>query len=152
MADLNEVRLIGRLTRDPELRSTPNGQSVCKFGLATGRKYKGQDGVLCEETNFVDVSCWGRLAETVNQYMKKGRQIYVGGRLKFESWEDKQTGQKRSKLNVVAENVQFLDGGDRHDNNERGGNDHPHTQMDTSYGPKPGAYENERFDPGEPPF
>lgn len=109
MADLNEVRLIGRLTRDPELRRTSTEQYVATFGLATGHKFKGQDGVIREETTFVDITCWGRLAETVAKYMKKGKQIYVGGRLKFDSWDDKDTGKKRSKLTVVAENIQFLE-------------------------------------------
>lgn len=109
MADLNEVRLIGRLTRDPELRSTPGGQYVCTLGLATGRRYKGPDNVMREETTFVDITCWGKLAENVSKYMKKGRLIFIGGRLKYDTWDDKQTGQKRSKLTVVAENVQFLD-------------------------------------------
>ncbi len=109
MPDLNEVRLIGRLTRDPELRAIPNGQQVAQLGLATSRKYKGQDGVLREETTFVDITCWGKLADTVTRYMKKGRLIFVAGRLKFDSWDDKTSGQKRSKLSVVAENIQFLD-------------------------------------------
>ena len=109
MPDLNEIRLIGRLTRDPELRAIPNGQQVAQLGLATSRKYKGQDGVMHEETTFVDITCWGKLADNVARYVKKGRLIFIGGRLKFDSWDDKQTGQKRSKLSVVAENVQFLD-------------------------------------------
>ena len=109
MADLNEVRVIGRLTRDPELRVVANGQSVAQLGLATSRKYKGQDGVLREETTFVDITCWGKLADAVARYVKKGGLIFVGGRLKFDSWDDKTTGQKRSKLSVVAENIQFLD-------------------------------------------
>ncbi len=109
MADLNEARLIGRLTRDPELRSLPAGQYVASFGLATGRKFKGQDGVMREETTFVDITCWGKLAENVSKYMKKGGLIFVGGRLKFDSWDDKDTGKKRQKLSVVAENIQFLD-------------------------------------------
>ncbi len=109
MADLNEVRLIGRLTRDPELRAIPSGTSITSLSLATSRKYKGQDGVLREDTTFVDITCWGKTAELVAKYCKKGRLIFVGGRLKFETWEDKTTQQKRSKLSVVAENVQFLD-------------------------------------------
>lgn len=113
MADLNEVRLIGRLTRDPVLRSTPAGQYVCDFGLATGKKFKGQDGVVHEETTFVDITCWGKTAENVSRYTKKGRQIFIGGRLKFEQWDDKTTGQKRSRLSVVAENVQFLEYGEK---------------------------------------
>ncbi|NUM34852.1 MAG: single-stranded DNA-binding protein [Candidatus Brocadiae bacterium] len=110
MADLNEVRLIGRLTRDPELRSTPGGQYVGQFGLAIGRKYRAQDGTFKEETTFVDITCWGKTAENVHKYMKKGRLIFIGGRLKLDTWDDKQTGQKRSRLHVIAENVQFLDG------------------------------------------
>jgi single-strand DNA-binding protein len=109
MADLNEVRLIGRLTRDPELRTTPNGQSVATFGIATGRKYKGQDGVQREETTFVDITCWSRLAENVHKYLRKGKLAFVAGRLNLDTWEDRQTGQKRSKMSVVADNVQFLD-------------------------------------------
>jgi len=109
MANLNEVRLIGRLTRDPELRSTSSGQPVASFGLATSKKFRSQNGTEREDTVFVDITCWGKLAEIVSQYMRKGSQIYLGGRLKLDNWEDRQTGQKRSKLSVVAENVQFLD-------------------------------------------
>lgn len=113
MADLNQVSLIGRLTRDPELRSTPGGVSFCAFGLATGRKFKGQDGTQKEDVLFVDVTTWGKTAEVVSKYTKKGRLIFVGGRLRLEQWDDKQTGQKRSKISVVGENVQFLDYGDK---------------------------------------
>lgn len=109
MADLNEVRLIGRLTRDPELRAIPTGTSIATFGLATSHRFKGQDGVMREETTFVDITCWGKTAENVAKYCKKGKLVFVGGRLKFDSWEDKQTSQKRSRLTVVAENIQFLD-------------------------------------------
>lgn len=109
MASLNEVRLIGNLTRDPVMKMTPAGQQVAELGMAINRKYRGQDGVLREEVTYVDITCWGKIAETVSKYMRKGRMVFVGGRLKFDSWEDKQTGQKRNKLRVVAENVQFLD-------------------------------------------
>lgn len=110
MADLNEVRLIGRLTRDPDKRTVgSSGQEVTNFGLATSRKYKGADGMLKEETTFVDIACWGRLAEIVHKYVCKGSQVFVGGRLRFESWTDRDTQKTRSKLTVVAENVQFLD-------------------------------------------
>ena len=118
MANVNEVRLIGRLTRDPDLREAA-GKSLSQFGLAIGNKYKGQDGTLREETTFVDIACWGKLAEIVSKYMKKGRQIYIAGRLKFDCWDDKQTGQKRSKLSVVAEEVQFLDDKDNKENNQQ---------------------------------
>lgn len=109
MADLNEVRLIGRLTRDPELRSTSTGQMIASFGLATGRKFKTQEGVLKEDTTFVEIQCWGKMAEISSKHIRKSSTVFVGGRLKFDSWEDKQTGQKRTKLYVIADNLQFLD-------------------------------------------
>lgn len=109
MANLNEVRLIGRLTRDPEVRMLPSGGQVASFGLAINRKYRKADGSLQEETAFVDITCWGKQAELVYKYMKKGRLIFISGRLRYESWDDKNTGQKRSRLSVVGENIQFLD-------------------------------------------
>ncbi len=109
MATLNEVKLIGRLTRDPDLAQTPQGKTVCEFGLATSRKYKMSDQTYKEETTFIDINCWGNLAQIVSNNLSKGRLIYVGGRLKFHHWLDKTTGQKRSKLTVVANNIQFLD-------------------------------------------
>jgi len=146
MPDLNEVRLIGRLTRDPELRATPAGASVCSFGLATNRKYKANDGTLKEDLTFVEVSCWGKVAENVSKYMKKGRLIYIGGRLKFESWDDKQTGQKRNKLSVVAESVQFLDYGDKQ--SATAGQQAPAAQAETQQPPNPWSDASM----GEPPF
>lgn len=120
MADLNKVMMIGRLTRDPVVRYTPNNQAVCDFGLASGRKYKTASGEEREETVFVDCSVWAKGAEIFHQYMKKGKQVFIEGRLKLDQWDDKQTGQKRSKLTVVVENFQFLgapgDGGNREGN------------------------------------
>ena len=108
MANLNKVLLIGRLTRDPESRSTPSGQSVVQFGLAVNRTYTRRDsGEKVEETAFIDVEAWGRTGETIARYMKKGRQIFIEGRLKFDSWE--RDGQRRSKLSVTAESFQFID-------------------------------------------
>lgn len=109
MADFNKVILVGRLTRDPELRYISSGTAVCEISLAIGRKWKGADGQMRDETTFVDVVIWGRQGENVNQYMKKGSQLLVEGRLNQERWEDKTTGQKRSKINVVADRTQFLD-------------------------------------------
>jgi single-strand DNA-binding protein len=105
---LNRVILAGNLTRDPQVRFFANERAVADFGLAVNRKYKTNDGQLKEETTFVDIEAWGRTAELVGQYLTKGRACYVEGRLKLDSWEDKE-GQKRSKLKVVADNVQFLD-------------------------------------------
>lgn len=111
MADLNKVMLIGRLTRDPQLKYLPNQTPVCEFGLAVGRRFKGQDGQQREETAFIDCVLFGKGGEIFQQYMTKGRQVFVEGRLKYDTWEDKNGGGKRSKLNVVVEEFQFLDGG-----------------------------------------
>lgn len=108
MPDLNEVRLIGRLTRDPILKSTSSGYQICNFGLATGRRYKDQDNRIKEETTFVEISCFGKMAENLSKYMRKGRLIYIGGRLKLDSWDD-QNGQRHSRLSVIAENIQYLE-------------------------------------------
>jgi single-strand DNA-binding protein len=104
----NQVILMGNLTRDPELRTTPNGQSVCSFSLALNRSYKGADGNWQEATDYVDVVAWGPLGERVAQYLNKGRPCLVNGRLQSRSWE--QEGQKRSKVEVVANDVTFLGG------------------------------------------
>ena len=110
MANLNKVLLIGNLTRDPELRYTPQGSAICDLGLAINRQYTTNDGVKKEEVCFVDITAWGRQAETCNRFVKKGSQIFVEGRLKLDSWQDKETGKNRSKINVVAERIQFLSG------------------------------------------
>lgn len=104
----NQVILMGNLTRDPELRQTPNGQNVCSFSLALNRSYKGSDGNWQEATDYVDVVAWGPLGERVAQYLTKGRPCLVNGRLQSRSWE--QDGQKRSKVEVVAQDVTFLGG------------------------------------------
>ena len=109
MAQLNKVFLMGNLTRDPELRRLPSGTAVTELGLALNRSYMGKDGEKREEVVFVDVTVWDRQAETCCQYLKKGRAIHVEGYLKMDSWEDKATGEKRSKLKVQADRVQFLD-------------------------------------------
>lgn len=108
MASFNKVILVGNLTRDPELRYTPKGTAVAKIGLAVNRTWRTETGETKEETTFVDVDIFGRTAENVSQYMRKGSPILIEGRLRLDSWEDKQTSQKRSKLTVVAETVQFL--------------------------------------------
>ena len=108
MASFNKVILMGNLTRDPELRYTPKGTAIAKVGLAVNRVWTNEAGEKKEEVTFVDVDIFGRTAENVGQYMRKGRPILVEGRLKLDQWDDKQSGQKRSKLGVVAETVQFL--------------------------------------------
>src|ERR1700761_1703038 len=108
MASFNKVILVGNLTRDPELRYTPKGTAVAKVGLAVNRNWTSETGEKKEEVTFVDVDIFGRTAENVSQYMRKGRPILIEGRLRLDQWDDKQTGQKRSRLGVVAETVQFL--------------------------------------------
>jgi len=108
MANLNRVLLIGNLTRDPEVRYTPKGTAVAEIGLAVNRIYSGEDGEKKEETTFVDVTLWARQAEVAGQYLKKGRPVFIEGRLQLDTWDDKQTGQKRSRLRVVSENLQLL--------------------------------------------
>jgi single-strand DNA-binding protein len=114
MASFNQVILLGNLTRDPQLKYLPSQTAVVEFGLACNRKFKGQNGEDREEVTFVDCSAFGKQAEVLNQYCTKGKPLFIQGRLKFDSWEDKQGGGKRSKLSVVIENFQFIgsrDGG-----------------------------------------
>ena len=108
MASYNKVLLMGNLTRDPEVRYTPKGTAIANLGLAVNRVYTTESGEQKEEVTFIDIEVWGRQAETAGQYLAKGRAVFVDGRLKLDSWEDKESGQKRNKLKVVAERVQFL--------------------------------------------
>jgi single-strand DNA-binding protein len=128
MASFNKVILMGNLTRDPELRTTPAGQHVCKFGLAVNRVYNTRDGEKREDTTFVDIEAWGKQAETIAKYMTKGKSLMVEGRLKFESWEDKNSGAKRSRLSVFAENFQFLGGRDEMGSGQSGSNSNEYDQ------------------------
>ena len=111
MASFNKVILVGNLTRDPELRYTPKGTAVAKVGLAVNRTWRNEAGETKEEVTFVDVDVFGRTAENVGQYLRKGSPVLVEGRLRLDTWDDKQTNQKRSKLGVVAEIVLFLSSG-----------------------------------------
>lgn len=111
MANLNKVMLIGNLTRDPELRHTPKGSAVADLGLAVNRKVQDGNGGWKEEVTFVDVTVWGNSAENAQKYLTKGRGVFIEGRLQMDVWDDKTTGQKRSKLKVVADNLQFLPDG-----------------------------------------
>ncbi len=108
MPDLNKVYLAGRLTREPELRYTPSGLAICKLGLAVTRTFKGRDGERKEDTLFVDVTAWDKQAEYLGQRLHKGAPVMVEGSLKSDAWEDKATGQKRSKIEIQAIRVQEL--------------------------------------------
>jgi len=110
MASFNKVILLGNLTRDPEVRYTPKGSAVCDLGVAVNRQYTLDSGEKREEVTFVDVVLWSRLAEIAGEYLKKGRPIFIEGRLQLDTWDDKQSGQKRSKLRVIGETMQLLGG------------------------------------------
>lgn len=117
MASLNKVMLIGNLTRDPEIKYTPKGMAIAELGLACNRRYTVEaTGEKREEVTFIDVTLWGRQAELAKEYLTKGRSVYIEGRLQLDTWDDKATGQKRSKLKVTGETMQFLGG-----RNEGGG-------------------------------
>ena len=114
MGNYNKVMILGRLTRDVELRYTPSGTPVADISVANSRRTGGKDGQESREiTTYIDVTIWRRQAETAHQYLAKGSEVFIEGRLELESWEDKTTGQKRSKLKVVCENMQFV-GAQRH--------------------------------------
>ena len=115
MASFNKVILMGNLTRDPELRYTPKGTAIAKIGVAVNRVWTNEAGEKKEEVTFVDVDIFGRTAENVGQYMRKGRPILIEGRLKLDQWDDKQTGQKRSRLGVVLESFSFGAAGEKSD-------------------------------------
>ena len=109
MANLNKVMLIGNLTRDPELRYTPKGTAVADISLAINRIWTNEQNARQEETIFVEVTLWGRQAELAQQYLSKGRMTFIEGRLQMDTWDDKETGKKRSKLKVIGERIEFLD-------------------------------------------
>lgn len=133
---LNQVTLMGNLTRDPELRQTPSGQSVCSFSLALNRSYRDQSGEWQEATDYIDVVAWAQLGERVSQYLSKGRRCLVQGRLQSRSWE--QDGQKRSKVEVLANDVTFLDG--------RGGDDSGNQDSGSGSNSRPTSQSNSKKD------
>ena len=108
MPNLNKVMLMGNLTRDPELKYTPKGTAIASFGIAVNRNYSTEGGEKREEVTFIDLEAFGRTAEIIGEYFKKGRPIFIEGRLKLDTWDDKQSGQKRSKLRVIVDSFEFL--------------------------------------------
>lgn len=123
MSSYNKVILLGNLTRDPEVRYTPSGSAVADLGLAINSSYTPKGGgEKREETTFVDVTLWGRTAEIAGEYLKKGRPVHIEGRLALDQWDDKQTGQKRTKLKVIGEGLQLIggrEGGGQHEEPRR---------------------------------
>lgn len=109
MPNLNKALLMGNLTRDPEIRVLPKGTQVCQFAIAINRSFKLESGETKEEVTYVDIEAWGKTAETIAKYFTKGKPIYVEGRLKLETWEDKTTKEKKSRMKVVLEQFQFLE-------------------------------------------
>lgn len=151
MASYNKVILLGNLTRDPQVRYTPSGTAVAEIGLAVNRYwFDKQTNSRREETTFVDVTLWGREAEVAGEYLAKGRPILVEGRLQLDTWDDKTTGQKRSKLRVVGERMQFI--GTRGDGGGGGGGrSGAPAAAEHADGPPMGEYESEPGPPGPPP-
>ncbi len=156
MASLNKVMIMGNVTRDVELRYTPKGTAVADIGLACNRVRTGDNGEKIEEVTFIDVTLWGRTAEIVHQYSGKGRPLFVEGRLHMDSWDDKTSGQKRTKLKVVAENIQLLNsGGGGGGQQPQGGNPAPaQQQAQQSQAPQGGspAQGGQVDDGGDIPF
>jgi single-strand DNA-binding protein len=139
MANFNKVFLMGNLTRDPEVRYTPKGTAVATIGVAVNETYTTQSGEQKEEVVFVDVEVWGRTAENCGQYLSKGRPVFVEGRLRLDSWEDKESGQKRNKLKVVGLRVQFLGGPKGNAEFSDAASSEERPQRPTSRGARPAA-------------
>ncbi|HEU4338644.1 MAG TPA: single-stranded DNA-binding protein [Planctomycetota bacterium] len=144
MASLNKVLLIGNLTRDPELKYTPQGTAVCDFAIALNEKFKAKDGSWQEKVHFIDIAAWGRTAEVCGEYLKKGRPVFIEGRLQQDRWEQPD-GQKRSKVRVTADRVQFLGGPQGGGGGARGAAPEA-AEAPAEAGPEPGPGEQ------EPPF
>ena len=143
MPNFNSVVLLGRLTRDPELRYTPQGAPVCDFTLAVNRTFTRKDGEKVEEAAFVDVTVWNRLAEVSAEYLKKGRAALICGHLVQDRWEDEATGQKRSKIRIQANTVQFLGSGSKDEAGQE--EETPAPEQEPEAAPKPtGAKPRER--------
>ncbi len=141
MANLNKVMIIGNLTADPEVRTTPRGTSLTELRLAVNRVSGGQgEGERREETTYLDVTCWSRLGEIAAQYLSKGRPVFIEGRLQQDSWEDKQTGQRRSRIRIIAENLQLLGG--RGEGGPQGGGNGGYQRSSGNYGGNGGGYNN----------
>ena len=161
MASLNKVMIIGNLTRDPELKYTPKGQAIADISLAVNRNYTTADGEKREEVTYLEVTFWGKQAEVLGQWMKKGRPLYVEGRLRLDSWEDKESGKKQSRLRITGEEFQFL--GSKNDGSgSGGGGQYEDSGSSRSSGGNSGGYsqnrppqqrskENQDYDDSPPP-
>jgi single-strand DNA-binding protein len=154
MPSLNKVFLMGNLTRDPELRVTPKGTSICQFALAINRKFKMESGESREEVIFVDVEAWGKQGETIAKFVTKGRPLFVEGRLRLDQWEDKNTKEKRSRMKVVLEQFEFLGdgrGGGGGSGGGTGGGSAPSGDVDQTGGASPERHAPPPRGPGGKP-
>jgi single-strand DNA-binding protein len=158
MANFNKVMLMGHVTRDIELRYTPKGTAVADVGLAVNRVRSGENGERIEETTFVDITLWGRTAEVAHQYSGKGKPLFVEGRLHMDSWDDKTSGQKRTKLKVVADNIQLMGapgggsgggGGGQPPQGGQGGNPAPQQQQQQAQQQPPQEYQQQGGSPAQ---
>lgn len=152
MASFNKVILLGNLTRDPEVRYTPKGTAVTELGMAVNRVYTAENGEKREETTFVDVTLWGRTAEIAGEYLKKGRPVFIEGRLQLDTWDDKTSGQKRSKLKVVGEGLQLLGGRPGGGGGGGGGDEEGGSRSSSRPAPPPKASAPSAPDDDEIPF
>ncbi len=149
MRGFSKAIITGNLTRDPELRTTPNGATVCSFSVAVNRVYRDASGEQKEDVSFIDCSAWGKLGEMINQYAKKGSGVLVSGRLDQRSWEDKTTGQKRSRVEIVAEDFNFTSNSNR-ENSSYSGSDS--TTSESSANDIPEDIPDEEIDLSDVPF
>ena len=153
MKGFNKVTLMGNLTRDPETRTTPSGQSVTSFSLAVNRSWRGADGQQQESVSYIDCTAWGKAGEIIAQYMGKGRALLVSGRLDQRSWDDKESGQKRSKVEVVVEDFNFVDGGQGGSNNDGGSTSRASSSASSSKKSAPAAdVDDQPIDLSDIPF
>lgn len=144
MPSFNQVTIIGNLTRDPELRYTPRGVSVCQFTVAINENWKGEGGETNERCDFINVTAWQKTADAIAEYFTKGRAILVSGKLRQETWEDKETGRKRDRVIVICQSFQFVDS-----KREEGGEGEPRQRRMRQAAPTP-AQAQEPFDGGMP--
>ncbi len=155
MSSFNKVLLMGNLTRDPQLKYLPNQTAVAEFGIACNRKFKSASGEDREDVLFVDCSAFAKTGELINQYFTKGKPIFIEGRLKYDSWEDKQGGGKRSKLSVVVENFQFIGGREGGGGGGGGGGGHEgggeNPPQNRSQPPRPAGNRPPQQSPAQPP-
>jgi len=153
MKGFNKVVLMGNLTRDPETRTTPSGQSVTSFSLAVNRSWRGADGQQQEAVSYIDCTAWGKAGEIIAQYMSKGRALLVSGRLDQRSWDDKESGQKRSKVEVVVEDFNFVDGGQGGGNSDGGSTSRASSSASSSKKSAPAAdVDDQPIDLSDIPF